>query len=301
MIESGGWRFEASCPNLQPLTFSYHVFPTYTATRYVTPLREGGSLPAVLDTEDGGLFVAKFRGAGQGARVLVAELLAGELARRGGLPVPDLALLDLASDFGRTERDPEIQDLLRASEGLNVGMRFLPHAFAYDPVASAPLVPPALAARIVAFDAFATNLDRTTRNPNLLVVDRTLWCIDHGASFYFHHNWSTVDPERRAADPFPFVRDHVLLPLVDDVRAGWQALALTPEVLDDVLGALPDALLCDAPPGHAAPFHSADEARAAYRAVLAPRLRAPEPFLAAAEAALAALRAAPQTPLSYRR
>lgn len=276
--------------------------PVYPATRYVVPLREGGSLPALLDTEGGGLFVAKFRGAGQGARALVAEILVGELARRLGLPVPELALVALDAAFGRTERDPEIQDLLRASHGLNVGLRYLERAFNFDPVAAADFVGPALAADVVWLDAFVTNIDRTPRNPNLLVWERRLWLIDHGAALYFHHDWEGLD-EARVRTPFAPIKDHVLLPLAGDLEAADARLAprLTPEVLAEVVALVPDALLMDAPEGRTPPFASAAAGRAAYLDYFARRLEAPRAFAAEAVRAQAALRKAPRTALPYRR
>jgi len=160
----------------------------YTAARYVQPLREGGSLPAVVDTDGGGLFVAKFRGAGQGVKALIAEIIAGLLAVELGLPIPELTLIDVPESFGKSEPDPEIQDLLRASHGINFGMRYLDGAFNFDVSAAGELVPPDLAARIVWFDAFLSNPDRTHRNPNLLIWNREPWLIDHGATLYVHHD-----------------------------------------------------------------------------------------------------------------
>ncbi|MEM9663687.1 MAG: HipA family kinase [Bacteroidota bacterium] len=273
----------------------------YPATRYVVPLREGGSLPAVLDTE-GGLFVVKFRGAGQGARALTAELIGGGLAERLGLPMPEVALIDLDEGFGRTERDPEIQDILKGSRGLNVGLRYLERAHAYDPVAMADFVTPELAADLVWFDALITNIDRTPRNPNLLIWDRSLWLIDHGAALYFHHNWDVVDAERARA-PFPPIKDHVLLPAAGDLQAADERLAplLTPAVVREVLAAIPDALLQDAPPGQAPPFATAAENRAAYQAYVEARLQSPRAFVAEAQAAQQRLADAPTQALRYRR
>src|SRR5919204_1503955 len=160
--------------------------PRVTATRYVQPLREGGSLPAVVDTEDG-LYVVKFRGAGQGPKALVAELIVGLLAERLDRPVPQLALVHLPAAFGGSEPDPEIQDLLRGSHGLNVGLRYLDGAFNFDPAAAGDVITSGFAARVVWLDALVTNPDRTHRNPNLLVWDRRPWLIDHGAALYVHH------------------------------------------------------------------------------------------------------------------
>ena len=217
---------------------------TLAATRYVTPLREGGSLPAIAEADDDGLYVIKFRGAGQGPRALVAEVLAGEIGRALGLPVPTLALVTLDPDIGRTEPDGEIRDLLKASVGLNLGVDYLPGALGYDPAASIP--PPAqLAADIVWFDAMVLNVDRTPRNPNLLEWHRTLYCIDHGASLYFHHDWS--EAAARAASPFSQVRDHVLLPVAGDVRAAGERLRprLSEPLFRSLADAVPDAWLPD--------------------------------------------------------
>ncbi len=218
------------------------VLRTLAATRYVTPLREGGSLPAIVEAEDDGLYVVKFRGAGQGARALVAEVLAGEIGRALGLLVPTLVLVSLDPDIGRTEPDGEIRDLLKASVGLNLGVDYLPGALGYDPAASQP-PSPQLAAEIVWFDAMVLNVDRTPRNPNLLEWHRRLYCIDHGASLYMHHDWA--EAPARAASPFPQVKDHVLLPTAGEVRAAGQRLrprlseALFRKLVDD----LPEAWL----------------------------------------------------------
>ena len=290
------------------------------ATRYVTPLREGGSLPAILDTAAlpgtdeaaGGLFVAKFRGAGQGARALIAELVVGQIAGRLGLPMPDLALIDLDAAFGRSEPDEEIQDLLQNSRGLNVGLRYLDGAFGYDPVAMAELVAPELAAAIVWLDALTLNVDRTPRNPNLLVHGRKLWLIDHGAALYLHHDWASVTPER-ARSAFPMIERHVLLPVASSITAADRRLApqLTGAALRPILAAVPDALLLDAPPGHPPPFPSAERARAAYLDLFAARLGWDEhgepgppesrPFVSTAEAARLTLPDADDGPLAYRR
>lgn len=276
--------------------------PEHLATRYVVPLREGGSMPAVLETESSDLFVAKFRGAGQGARVLVAELIVGLMARHLGLPVPDLALLHLDAAFGRTERDPEIQDILQGSRGLNVGLRYLDGAFNFDPVAAGDLVDPDLAAAVVWLDALTSNLDRTPRNPNLLVWQRQLWLIDHGAALYFHHNWDVVD-ETRARAPFALIRDHVLLPTASDLTAVDARLAprLTDDILRTILTAVPDALLMDALAGRMPPFETAEANRDAYFRYLSTRLRTPRAFAETAAEAQAAVRSADTAPLSYRR
>ncbi|MFN3596298.1 MAG: HipA family kinase [Rubricoccaceae bacterium] len=283
------------------------ALPVLEAVRYVTPLREGGSLPAVVEVEGGALFVAKFRGAGQGARALVAELIVGSLAEVLGLPLPPLALLRVAEPFGRSEPDPEIQDILRGSRGLNVGLGFVEGAFGYDPLAAADLVPPALAAAVVWLDALTTNIDRTARNPNLLVARPdggrpALWLIDHGAALYFHHNWATVD-EARARAPFAPIREHVLLPRAASVLEADARLAprLTEAAIGAVLARVPDALLVHAPEGQAPPFETAAEARNAYARFFRARLEAPRAFAQAAEQARRALPDAPPEALPYRR
>ena len=271
------------------------ALPLHCATRYVQPLREGGSLPAVVDTDDGGLFVVKFRGAGQGTKVLVSELIVGGLAMRLGLPVPELALIEVSSRFGRSEPDPEIQDLLRNSHGTNVGMRYLDGAFNFDLSAAGSLVSADLAARIVWLDAFTTNPDRTAHNPNLLVWQRRPWLIDHGAALYAHHDWDSVDDERTRTS-FPLVRSHVLLPQSGDLtRADDECVAaLAGDAIQEVVASVPDSLLVDAASG-ATDFASAAEARARYTRYLATRLRSPRAFLVEAVAAQAQVRL--ETPL----
>ncbi|MFL5607509.1 MAG: HipA family kinase [Gemmatimonadaceae bacterium] len=275
--------------------------PTHSANRYVQPLREGGSLPAVVDTDEGGLFVVKFRGAGQGTKVLVAELIVGGLAMRLGLPTPELALVDVSSRFGRSEPDPEIQELLRRSHGTNVGLRYLSGAFNFDLSAAGDLVTPELAARIVWLDAFTTNPDRTARNPNLLVWERALWLIDHGAALYAHHDWDSVDDARTQAG-FPLIRSHVLLARSGDIAAADRrsVAILSRDVIHDVVSAVPDSLLVDAASG-ATDFASAAEARARYERYLVTRLEGARPFVAEAVAAQEQVRLEPALHLKARR
>lgn len=275
---------------------------TYLAARYAVPLREGGSLPAIVETEGGDLFVTKFRGAGQGARALVAELIVGRLAQHLGLPVPELGIVHLADGFGRTEPDPEIQDILRGSRGANVGLRYLDSAFTYDPVAAADLVTPERAADTVWLDALATNIDRTPRNPNLLVRDGALWLIDHGAALYFHHDWARVD-EARAGAPFAPIRDHVLLPRAASLAEADARLAprLTDGVVREVLDAVPDALLMDAPEGRTPAFEAAEANREAYVDYFQVRLKAPRAFAEHAEKARREVQASTPQTLGYRR
>jgi hypothetical protein len=195
------------------------VLRTVTATRYVTPLREGGSLPGLVEADDDGLYVCKFRGAGQGPKALAAEIVAGELARALGLPVPELVLIELDPALAAAEPDAEIQELIMASAGMNLGVDFLPGALPYTPTE-----PPdaALAAEIVWFDALVTNVDRTPRNPNLLRWHKRLWLIDHGASLYAFHG---ADPLARARGGFAAIRDHVLLPAAGSVAEADARLA----------------------------------------------------------------------------
>ncbi|HLS48205.1 MAG TPA: HipA family kinase [Gemmatimonadales bacterium] len=248
------------------------TLPRLSAHRYVQPLREGGSLPAVVETGDG-LFVVKFRGAGQGPKALVAELIVGLMARTLDLPVPELALVDVPPPFGRSEPDPEIQDLLRQSHGINVGIRYLDGAFNFDGNAAGDLLDEEFATRLVWLDALVTNPDRTHRNPNLLIWQRRPWLIDHGAALYAHHDWAGVDDERTRT-PFPFIRDHVLLTRSGDIAGRDPALAalLDEPVLRDILDAVPDELLGGA--------ESSAEARARYLEYLVTRLRPPRPFAA---------------------
>ena len=217
---------------------------TLNAARYVTPLREGGSLPAIVEGDDDGLYVLKFRGAGQGAKALVAELVAGEIARALGLPIPELVFIELDAELARTEPDPEIQELIKASDGLNLALDYLPGAINFDPVAER--VPGALASDIVWFDAFTSNVDRSFRNPNLLVWHRNPWLIDHGAALYFHHGWD--GSPTHAGSAFPMIREHVLLPQADDIAGADTRLArrLTRTDFEAILALVPDPWLVGA-------------------------------------------------------
>ena len=244
---------------------------TVTATRYVTPLREGGSLPAIVEADDDGMYVLKFRGAGHGSKALIAELVAGEIARAAGLPVPEIVFVELDPDLARTEPDPEIQDLIRASGGLNLALDYLPGSIMFDPVAERP--DPGFASLVVWFDAFVTNIDRTARNANLLVWHRRTWLIDHGSALYFHHTWENY--LERSRDPFPMIRDHVLLPAASRLEEAEAALGkrITNDVLRRVVSLIPDAWL------EGAPFSGAAEHREAYMKYLARRLEPPRAFL----------------------
>ncbi|MBA2782893.1 MAG: aminotransferase class I and II [Rubrobacteraceae bacterium] len=257
---------------------------TVTATRYVTPLREGGSLPAIVEADDLGTYVLKFRGAGQGRKALVAELVAGEIARRLDLLVPEVVLACLAPELGRSEPDPEIQDLLKRSAGLNLALDYLPGSLGFDPLVGPP--DSGLASRIVWFDALVTNVDRTPRNTNLLIWHDRLWLIDHGASLYFHHNWPARDRtalQAASRRPFAAVGDHVLLPFARSILEADAALAsrLTPDVLRAVIDLIPAEWLADEPG-----FASADEVRSAYVAYLSTRLREPRAWVSALEEAV---------------
>src|SRR5260221_1709560 len=202
---------------------------TTTATRYVTPLREGGSLPAIVEADDDGMYVLKFRGAGQGPKALIAELVAGEVARALGLTVPEIVFVDLDPVLARTEPDPEIQDLIRASAGLNLGLDYLPGSVMFDPVAEKPDAD--LSSSIVWFDAYVTNVDRTPRNTNMLFWHKRLMLIDHGASLYFHHN--TGDYLSRSRNPFSPIKEHVLLPIASALEEADSLMKerLTSEVI----------------------------------------------------------------------
>jgi hypothetical protein len=236
-----------------------------TAIRYVLPLREGGSLPGLLEADDLGTYVVKFTGAGQGRKALIAEIIAARIAAALDLRVPELVLIDLDPDLGRTEPDQEVQDLLRASAGRNLGVDYLPRALGFDPAADR--LDPAEAAAVVWFDALIQNVDRSWRNPNLLCWHGRLWLIDHGASLYFAHTWD----RRAGAGPRPYsqVEEHVLLAQAGDLRAADDALA--PRVTDAVLGAatatVPDDWLAGEPG-----FDDPDAVRTAYAEVLADRL-----------------------------
>jgi HipA-like protein len=215
---------------------------TVRVTRYVTPLREGGSLPAIVEGDDEGLHVLKFRGAGQGPLALVAELISGEIGRRLGLRVPELVFMELEEAIGRNEEDPEIRDLLLASVGLNIGIDFLPGATMFDPAAG-DYADSDTASKAVWFDAFVTNVDRTAKNTNLLWWHKRLHFIDHGASLYFHHNWNQV--EQIAAKPFDAIRNHVLLPWADRIAEvdGELRAELTEQVLRRIVEIVPPAWL----------------------------------------------------------
>lgn len=238
---------------------------TVNLTRYITPLREGGSMPAIAEADDGFLYVVKFRGAGQGVKALIAELIGGEIARALGLRVPELVFVNLDSAFGRTEPDEEIQHLLKASNGLNLGLHYLSGSITYDPVVKT--IDPLLASRIVWLDAFLANVDRTARNTNMLLWYKEIWLIDHGAALYFHHSWQNW--EEQALRPFKHIKDHVLLPQaseLDEVDVLSNSL-LNEERIRAIVSLVPDEWL-----GIDAPFATKEEHREAYIKYLTTRL-----------------------------
>jgi hypothetical protein len=250
---------------------------TVTATRYVTPLREGGSLPALVEADDDGLYVLKFRGAGQGPKALTAELVAGEIGRALGLPVPELVFVELDPALAGAEPDPEIQDLLQWSAGLNLGMDFLPGSLPFSP-AVGPRPDPAFAADVVWFDAYVANVDRTPRNTNLLVWGTRTWLIDHGAALYVHHQWG--DPAEQARRPFTPIRDHVLLPFAGSIAAADARLAprISAALIEAVMDLVPEAWL----EGDAT-FTDPAAHRRAYVEYLLRRLESPRAFAEEAE------------------
>ena len=216
---------------------------TVKAVRYVTPLREGGSLPAIVEADDDGLYVLKFRGAGQGVKALIAELIAGEIGRVLNLRVPEIVYVELDATLGRTEPDPEIQDLIKASDGLNLALDYLPGSITFDALIQTPAS--RLASQIVWFDALTANVDRTPRNANMLLWHKELWLIDHGAAFYFHHNRDNFP--RNSRNPFKQIKDHILLPFADEIAEADAELSekLTPEVIREIVELIPGEWLED--------------------------------------------------------
>jgi hypothetical protein len=245
---------------------------TVIATRYVTPLREGGSLPAIIEADDDGMYVLKFSGAGQGRKALIAELVAGEIARAAGLLVPEIVFVELDPELARTEPDPEIQHLIRASAGLNLALDYLPGTVTFDPVAEKPHAD--IASSIVWLDAFVTNVDRTPRNTNMLMWHKRLWLIDHGAALYFHHTWNKY--LERSRDPFPMIKDHVLLRSASSLREIDSRMTglITPDIIRNIVNLIPDAWLV----GETA-FADKDQHREAYVEYLLRRLKSPHDFL----------------------
>jgi hypothetical protein len=249
---------------------------TVNVTRYLTPLREGGSLPAIAEADDGFLYVLKFHGAGQGVKALVAELIGGEIARALGLRIPEIVYARLDETFGRTEPDEEIQDLLKASTGLNLALHYLSGATTFDPVVTT--IDALLASKIVWLDSLLMNVDRTARNTNMLLWKKELWLIDHGAALYFHHSWN--DWKEQAKKPFTLIKDHVLLPQATQLdKADEQFRAvLTEDLIQSIVKLVPDEwLLTDSP------FTSAEEHRQAYITFLTTRIHHSAIFTKAAQ------------------
>ena len=246
---------------------------TVAVTRYVTPLREGGSLPAIVEADDDGMYVLKFRGAGHGARALIAELVAGEIGRSLGLPIPEIVLATLDRDLARTEPDPEIHALLHDSAGLNIGLDYLPGSVNYDPVVHRMAAD--LASRIVWFDAYLTNVDRTARNTNLLMWHGAPWMIDHGSTMYFHHAPGWQKDAGRPRAPFPDIAKHVLLRFATAIgeQDEGMAAALTPDVLAQIVALIPDEWLDGLVDGA-----SVGDLRASYERYLTARLMPPRAF-----------------------
>jgi hypothetical protein len=251
------------------------ILRTINVIRYVTPLREGGSLPAIVEGDDQFLYVLKFRGAGQGVRALIAELIGGEIARALGFNVPEIVFANLDSAFGRMEGDEEIQDLLKASTGLNLGLHYLSGAITFDPLATP--VSPALASSIVWLDCLLMNVDRTSRNTNMLWWHKELWLIDHGAALYFHHSWENWED---AAKPFPRIKDHVLLGKaseLDKINSEARDI-LTPTLIRHIVSLVPDDWLTND-----SPFQSVGDHRKAYVTFLESRVSQSDLFVKEAQ------------------
>ena len=248
------------------------ILRTVNVTRYITPLREGGSLPALAEADDDFKYVVKFRGAGHGAKALISELIGGVVAKLLGLRVPELVFVQLDEAFGQTEGDEEIQDLLQASRGLNLGLHFLSGALTYDPVTTK--VDGLIASQIVWMDAFLTNVDRTVRNTNMLMWHKELWLIDHGATLYFHHTWTNW--EKQALSPFPLIKDHVLLPFADqleEVNTAFKQI-ITNDIIRELVNLIPDEWA-----DHAEEGLSADDVREVYYQFLVRRLEHSDNFI----------------------
>ncbi|KIO78092.1 aminotransferase class I and II [Pedobacter lusitanus] len=249
---------------------------TVNVTRYVTPLREGGSMPAIAEADDDFLYVLKFRGAGQGVKALIAEIIGGEIARTLGFKVPEIVLANLDEAFGRTEPDEEIQDLLKASIGLNLALHYLSGAITFDPTVTT--IDAKLASQIVWLDCLLTNMDRTARNTNMLIWHKELWLIDHGASLYFHHSWQNW--EEQAQRPFVLIKDHVLLPWASELEAVNAEFSpiITKELIYHIVGLIPAEWLCEE-----RTFNSAEEHRNAYARFLELRIANSEIFVKEAQ------------------
>jgi len=257
------------------MTFKIPELRTVNVTRYVTPLREGGSLPAIAEADDNFLYVLKFRGAGQGVKALIAELMGGEIARVLGFKIPEIVFANLDTAFGRSEPDEEIQDLLKASVGLNLALHYLSGAITFDPAVTK--VDPKLASQIVWMDCLLTNVDRTPRNTNMLTWNKELWLIDHGASLYFHHSWDNW--KEQAVRPFVQVKDHVLLSRASELEAVDEEFKsiLTPEVIRTIVSLVPDEWI------KGEWLEEPDEVRAVYAQFLETRIEASAIFVKEAQ------------------
>ncbi|OCX53290.1 aminotransferase class I and II [Mucilaginibacter sp. PPCGB 2223] len=254
------------------MSYTVPELRTVNVTRYVTPLREGGSMPAIAEADDDFLYVIKFRGAGQGIKALIAELIGGEIARALGLKLPEIVFANLDEAFGRTEPDEEIQDLLKASVGLNLALHYLSGAITYDPAVTK--LDETLASQIVWLDCLLMNMDRTARNTNMLLWHKELWLIDHGASLYFHHSWQSW--QEQAIKPFALVKDHVLLPQAAQLTTVDEQFKpiLTNELITTIVGLIPDEwLTVDAP------FNTPEQHRAAYIEFLITRIAHSQTFV----------------------
>lgn len=254
---------------------------TVNVTRYVVPLREGGSMPAIAEADDGFLYVLKFKGAGQGHKALISEIIGGEIARKLGFKVPEIVFAKLDEAFGRTEPDEEIQDLLKASVGLNLALHYLSGSITFDPTVTK--VEPLLASQIVWLDCLLTNMDRTARNTNMLIWHKELWLIDHGASLYFHHSWQNW--EEQAKRPFILIKDHVLLSQAENMEEVDEKFKkiLTPQIIEEVLSLLPDEWLNEDL------FKSSNAQREAYATFLNTRIANSDIFVNAVQHAREAL------------
>ncbi len=286
LFECENERCRKFCGNLADQNLVMIIMPpeirTVNVIRYVTPLREGGSMPAIAEADDGFLYVLKFRGAGQGRKALIAELIGGELARAAGLKMPEIVFAQLDAAFGRTEPDEEIQDLLKASTGLNLAVHYLSGSITFDPTVTK--VDAKTASMIVWLDCLLMNVDRTCRNTNMLWWNRELWLIDHGASLYFHHSWQNW--EEKATMPFAMIKDHVLLPvagMLEEVSQPMKAL-LTSELVRSIVDLVPDEWLVED-----SPFATAEEHRNAYYRFLTERIQSSDNFIKAAIDARSAL------------
>ena len=254
------------------MTYRKPELRTVNVTRYITTLREGGSMPAIAEADDDFMYVLKFRGAGQGPKALIAELIGGEIARALGLRVPELVFANLDEAFGRTEPDEEIQDLLKASIGLNLALHYLSGSKTFDPAVTT--VDPLLASQIVWLDCLLMNVDRTVRNTNMLLWHKELWLIDHGAALYFHHSWHNW--QEQAVKPFIHVKNHVLLPYATrlaEVNEAFKKI-LSPQLIQDIVALIPDEWLTGD-----APFQTKEEHRRAYAQFLDIRITHSETFV----------------------